>query len=64
MVGVDGVFLKTPKVFVEPVAAFIVKAVIVVTEAVVVVEVRGRPSIRDVDHMGAALPPQGRLAAG
>lgn len=44
----------------EAVAAFAVDAVIVVA----VVEVCGRAALGDVHDVGAALPPQGRLAAG
>lgn len=64
MIGVDGVFLKTSKVFVETVAALIVETIAVVTETVVVVEFRGGPSIGDVDNVAATLPSQGGLAAG
>lgn len=62
--GLDGVFLKASKVFMKAVAALVVEAVAVVIEAVVVVEFRGRPSVLDVDHVAAALPPQGGLTAG
>lgn len=55
--GVNGVFLKIPQVFMETTAAVIVE-VAVVTDAVVVMEIRGGPSIRDVDNVvGTALPP-------
>lgn len=64
VIGVHGVFLKTSKILVETVAALIVKAVAVVAEMVVVVEVRGRPSIREVDHVAATLSSQGGLSAG
>lgn len=63
MVGVDGVdrvngvFLKISQVFMETTAAVMVE-VAVVTDAVVVMEIRGGPSIRDVDNVvGTALPP-------
>lgn len=68
MIGQDGVLLETSEVFVEAVAALVVEAVAaaaaVVAHAVVVVEVGGGPSLGDVDHVAAALPPQGGLAAG
>lgn len=60
----DGVVLKTSKVFMETVAALIVEAVTVVTKTVVVVEVGGGPSIGDVDNVAATLPSQGGFTAG
>lgn len=64
MVRVDGVFLKTSKVFLETVGAFVVKAVTVVTDAMVAVEVWGGPSIGYTDDVGATLPSQSGLTAG
>ena len=60
----DGVFLSSSKIFMETVAAFVVEAVAVVTQAVVVVKLGGGPSIRHVDSVGATLPSQRRLTAG
>lgn len=58
--GMDRILLKAPQVFMEAVAAFAVDAVVVVA----VVEVRGGAALGDVHDVGAALPPQSRLAAG
>lgn len=48
----------------ETVAALVVNAVTIIAKAVVVVEVRGRHSIWDVNDVGPALSPQGGLPAG
>lgn len=58
--GMHWILLKASQVFVEAVAAFAVDAAAVVA----VVEVRGGAALGDVHDVGAALPPQGRLAAG
>lgn len=78
--GVDGVFLKAPQVLVEAVAAALAVeaavvvavvsvtvvsvAVVSVTVVVASIEVGGRDALGNVDDVGAALPPQGGLAAG
>lgn len=54
----DGVLLKTPQVFLETVAAFVV-----FTDAVVVVKVGEGDPFGDLDDVGATLPPEGGLAA-
>lgn len=63
-IRLDWIFLKISKVFMETVAALIVKAVAVITGAVVVMEIRGGPSVLDMNNIGAALSSKSGLPAG
>lgn len=70
--GVDGVLLKAPQVLVEAATAaltvqatlVVVSVAMVMTMVVATVKVSGWDPLCNMDHVGAALPSQGGLAAG